>query len=106
MIAVRYLEEKGYQILERNFRCRYAEIDIIAKKEEMIIFFEVKYRKNALAGSSLEAVDYRKQKRISKAALYFLARQGTLEVPCRFDVIGIDGTEIVHVEHAFEYTGA
>ena len=103
--AVRYLSEQGYSILERNYRNHYGEIDIIANKDHVLVFVEVKYRSTDVYGDPLEAVDTYKQRRICRAALYYYSRQrNRREMPCRFDVIAIygDGT-IRHIEDAFEY---
>ena len=105
--AVRYLEEHGYQIIKRNYRNRYGEIDIIAELGNVLVFVEVKYRRAGDYGDPLEAVDIRKQRRISKAALYYYSGYGHgWNRPCRFDVVAIygDGT-IRHVENAFEFQG-
>ena len=59
-----YLTKKGYQIIERNYRCRIGEIDIIAIERDCLCFIEVKYRKNEKTGDPLEAVDKRKQQKI------------------------------------------
>ena len=56
-IAGRFLEKKGFQILEYNYRCRAGEIDLIARDREYLVFCEVKYRRTKSAGSELEAVD-------------------------------------------------
>ena len=104
-IAGAYLEKMGYQILEYNFRCRYAEIDIVAKDGDVLVFCEVKYRSGKDADTSLEAVDFRKQKKISRAALYYLFRYGSEEVQCRFDVIGSTDQKITLIKNAFDYTG-
>lgn len=102
--AAEYLAQKGYQILERNFYSRQGEIDIIARDGKYLVFVEVKYRKSDSGGHPLEAVDIRKQKRICRTADWFCYRHGYLEgIPCRFDVIGIMGEEIVHVKDAFYY---
>lgn len=105
--AAEYLRGKGYGILARNFRCRYGEIDIIAEKDGILVFLEVKYRGSACCGTPLEAVDARKQRRVCKAAMYYYAGHGYRDGrPCRFDVIGIDGEGTVrHVENAFEFQG-
>lgn len=103
-LAVRYLKECGYEILERNYRNSYGEIDVIAKKNEFIVFTEIKFRADNAYGDPLEAVDLRKQHRIIKVALYYYMRKGySQNVPCRFDVIAIygDGT-IRHEQNAFE----
>ena len=110
-IAAAYLEEKGYRILEKNYRNRSGEIDLIAETidqdEQIFVFVEVKYRKNTACGHPAEAVSYAKQKKISNTAMYYLLRHGLMpDTPCRFDVIAIygDGT-IWHMENAFEFCG-
>jgi len=104
-IAADYLRGKGYRILTRNFRSRYGEIDIVARKGPLLVIAEVKYRGSDSCGGSLGAVDRGKQRRICKTVLYYYMRHGYgTDVPCRFDVIGIQGDgRIVHVENAFEF---
>ena len=100
--AEEYLIKKGYKILERNFRNRSGEIDIIAKDGEYFCFVEVKYRTTNDFGSPLEAVDYRKQNQIRKVAMYYLMKNKLSEwTPCRFDVIGFEGEKMTHIENAF-----
>lgn len=100
--AAKYLEEKGYRILERNFYSRFGEIDLIARDGKYLVFIEVKYRASVRGGHPLEVVDSRKQNRIRKSAYFYLMRYGFLEnTACRFDVIGILGEEITHIENAF-----
>lgn len=102
--AVAYLEGKGYHILERNYQNRYGEIDIIAKdKDGVVVYFEIKFRRNSRYGEPVEAVDARKQKKICKTALYHYSGHGYMDCSCRFDVIGICGEQIEHIEHAFEF---
>lgn len=101
-IAGEYLKLQGYEILAYNFRCRYGEVDIVAKDGEYLVFCEVKYRKNIRKGSLLEAVTPEKQKKISKAALYYVTTRHQEMLPCRFDVVGILGNEIEIVKNAFE----
>lgn len=100
-----FLEKKGYQIREYNFRCRYGEIDIVAQEGEYLVFCEVKYRCHAEETQPLEAVDLRKQKRISRAALFYITQRGHTDILCRFDVIGITEKEIVLIQNAFDYIG-
>lgn len=105
--AVFYLLNEGYQILERNYANRYGEIDIIAKdKNYIIVYIEVKYRKNNKYGTPFEAITYRKRKQISETSLYHRMKEGYPEdMPCRFDVIGIFGDgSIVHIKNAFDFT--
>lgn len=101
-----YLMEQGYTLLEKNYRNRYGEIDLIATDTDgTIVYFEIKYRSNNDAGDPLEAVNVNKQRRISRTALHHYAYHGYAEnKPCRFDVIGIygDGT-IRHIKNAFEF---
>ena len=77
MRAAACLEEKGYRILERNYRCGHGEVDLIASKDGWIVFVEVKYRKTNSMGLPQEAVNRRKQQRISRAASFFIL-QNTL----------------------------
>lgn len=106
-IAVGYLEKKGYRILERNYRCRYGEIDVIAFKDGVLVVAEVKYRSNDRCGEPAEAVDVRKQRRICRVTMDYLMRHKYFcEKPCRFDVISIyGGGEIKHIENAFYFQG-
>ena len=108
-LAGAYLESIGYQITAYNYRCRKGEIDLIARDGEYLVFCEVKYRSDLSKGTPEEAVDHRKQKRISGCALYYLVTHGLTDVPCRFDVIGILGRggkpQITHYKNAFAYVG-
>lgn len=96
-----YLEQQGYKILEYNYRCRFGEIDIIARDEDYIVFCEVKYRSNQLKGSPLEAVNVRKQRTIFRCASWYLAEHHLGDTACRFDVMGIEDTKITHIKNAF-----
>lgn len=101
--AAEFLIAQGYNILERNFTCRQGEIDIIARDGEYICFVEVKYRAGKTAGEAAEAVDRRKQRKILRVARFYLMRHGMSEwTPCRFDVVAMDGTDIMLYKHAFE----
>lgn len=105
-LAAEYLENRGLFILEKNYRCRQGEIDLIARDDEYLVFVEVKYRRGEEKGVSLEAVDGRKQKRICKAARYYLACSvGNMDISCRFDVVGIDGKEekVSWIKNAFDF---
>lgn len=103
-IAGEYLADLGYKILECNFRCRAGEIDIIAEENGYLVFCEVKYRSREQTGHPLEAVDARKQKTLSKCALYYLAKEQKTDCLCRFDVIGIQGKDIILIKNAFDYS--
>ncbi len=99
-LAVDYLNKKGYKILEKNFRTKLGEIDIIAKDGNFIVIVEVKRRFSDKFGEPELAVNYRKQQKLKKLALYYLKHIGK-EYPVRFDVIAIKGSEIHHIEDAF-----
>lgn len=104
--AVRFLQEEGYTVLERNFRSRVGEIDIIALDGEYLVFIEVKYRKTAGSGYPEEAVGAAKQRRISRAAEYYCMIRGiSPDAGIRFDVIAIDGGQIRCFKNAFPYCG-
>ena len=103
-IACHYLEGQGLRILERNYRICQGEVDIIAWEENVLVFIEVKYRKNRLYGEPAEAVSFLKQKKISKVARqYCYVRRMDKQV--RFDVISICAEEITWYKDAFPYRG-
>ncbi len=88
-IAAVYLRKKGYRIVERNYRCRYGEIDIIAMDAGDIVFVEVKSRKSESFGSPEEAVSIVKQKKISNVALNYLQEKGITDHNARFDIVAV-----------------
>ena len=105
-IAVRYLRRKKYSIIQRNYRCRFGEIDIIARRKKVLVFVEVKTRRSYAFGSPLEAVSLKKQRAISAVAQEYLQHEGPNASAGRFDVIAVhlngDHPEIEHIENAFE----
>jgi len=105
-LAVVFLLERGYRILNRNWRVKSGEIDIIAEYGRYLIFCEVKSRSSLRYGSGAEAVDARKQQRILRTAMLYLQRYNRLSSLCRFDVIEIlmtspEHPEIRHIQNAF-----
>lgn len=105
-IAAGYLTGQGYRIVEQNYRNHFGEIDLIAKdRDGTLVYCEIKYRSDTASGDPLEAVDRRKQKRLSRTAEYHYAYYGhETGLPCRFDVIGIYGDgSIRHIKNAFEF---
>lgn len=102
--ACEYLKKQGIVILQRNFRCRMGEIDIIARDKDCIVFAEVKYRKNNQCGEALGAVGYAKQKKICRCAeVYCMFHPKTFQI--RYDVIGITDTKVEWVKNAFSHIG-
>lgn len=105
-LSVVYLKKKKYKIRDINYRCPLGEIDIIARQNDTIVFIEVKTRTSIQYGYPREAVNYYKQKKISKVALYYLKKYDLFENNVRFDVIDIlvdtIDIEITHIINAFE----
>ena len=108
--AAEYLEKEGYRIIVRNFRCRMGEIDLIARKGSILVFAEVKLRKDASHGEPREFVTASKQQKLrTTAAWYLTGHEWAQELQARFDVIeiyapaGTEGTyRIEYLENAFE----
>ncbi len=104
--AAQFLLDEGYKIITRNYRIKTAEIDIIAEKDGVIVFVEVKTREDLNHGLPMEAVNKRKQKKIIEAARVFLQNESYFDCACRFDVIEVYAFGEVfsahHIENAFE----
>jgi putative endonuclease len=107
-IAAAFLEKKGYNILFRNYKCSFGEIDIIAKHKKILSFIEVKTRSTKKYGLPQEAVTSVKQTKISRVALEFVQRYKMDNRAARFDVVSVqslnDGYEVDLIENAFELT--
>nr|VFK52888.1 MAG: putative endonuclease [Candidatus Kentron sp. TUN]VFK53449.1 MAG: putative endonuclease [Candidatus Kentron sp. TUN]VFK59975.1 MAG: putative endonuclease [Candidatus Kentron sp. TUN] len=94
-LAENYLHDKGMKMLERNYRCKFGEIDLIMGEDAVdgdmtVVFVEVRFRSNSHFGTGLESVDSRKQRRIIMTAHHYLRQNPTLrDKPCRFDIISI-----------------
>ena len=100
--AARYLALCGYRILERNYFCRFGELDLIGEEDGILCFIEVKFRHSCGSGYPQEAVTPGKQRAIRKCAAHYLASKGyRQETPCRFDVVGICPPEIWLIRNAF-----
>ncbi len=101
-VAAEYLEERGCRVVERNYRCRCGEIDLIVRQGDMLVFVEVKFRRDRSMGDPQEAVNGAKQRRIRGAAMNYLAvRHLPPGVPSRFDVVSILGDQITWIPNAF-----
>lgn len=103
VIAKKYLLKNHYKIIEQNFTSKFGEIDLVAIKDGIIAFVEVKGRKNSDYSMPREAVTIYKQKKIITTAKFFLLKNRYDDVQCRFDVIEIisDDKIIKHIEDAF-----
>ena len=98
-----FLLGKKYRIIEKNYRRKTGEIDVIAEDPDRktLVFIEVKFRKSLRLGYPEEAVNPRKQQRIRRTAEWYLKEKGLFGRPCRFDVISIMNGEIRHIPNAF-----
>lgn len=107
-LVARFLEGRGFEILANNYRTRLGEVDIIAQKDDLLVFVEVKTRKHAYFPINM-VVTRGKQRKIIKAAKRFLLEKRVIDKVCRFDVatvlcdgsIGDDVREIDYIENAF-----
>ena len=88
-LSVEFLKRNGYYILSRNFRNRSGEIDIISRKDDLIIFIEIKSRYNYNHGSPIEAITYSKQKQIIKLCKFYMYINKLIKYNIRFDVIEV-----------------
>ncbi|MCR5650476.1 MAG: YraN family protein [Lachnospiraceae bacterium] len=103
-MAADFLQENGIRIIERNYRCRMGEIDIIGFDGDTRVFFEVKYRKNADSGHPCEAVGFTKQRTICRTADHYrMVKRLPVDMPYRFDIISISGSSVEWYKNAFEY---
>lgn len=100
-LACSHLRRKGFSLVERNFRLRFGEIDIIARKGSLLVFCEVKTRESVKYGRPFEAVTHSKQQRIRRLAEAYLAMKNPSFEDVRFDVISIEHGIVDHIENAF-----
>ena len=109
-LAAAFLREKGWRVLERNFRCRDGELDLICEDRITLVFVEVKARSGTVHGEPGEAVGRTKQARMIRAASRYLSREQAWSRSCRFDLVGIvfrDGqTDIEHWEDIIDARNA
>ena len=92
-LACEYLESKDIKLLERNFNCRFGEIDLIMQDNDSLVFVEVRYRRSNNFGSGAESITASKQSKLIKTASAYLQRHAKLnKYPARFDVVSITGS--------------
>lgn len=109
--AARYLKRKGFRILAHGLDSRLGELDIVAVDGRTIVFVEVKTRRSDEAGHPAEAIDARKEQRMTQSALAYLKAQRLLQYASRFDVVAVTWPEnarrptIEHYENAFSPVG-
>ncbi len=107
--AVAFLKERGFIVLERNYRCRQGEVDVIGIHDNCLVFVEVKYRKDNSRGVPEEAVGVSKQKKICHTSDYFrISHKKYFPLQVRYDVVAVTGDEsnIKWYRNAFMYQGS
>ncbi len=102
-LALRHLQHKGYELLEKNYRAQRCEIDLVMQHGETTVFIEVKARSSSLFGLGREAVTMKKQQNIVRAATAYAADHGLMEASLRFDVVevALPSGRVTHIENAF-----
>lgn len=105
-IAERWLQRSGWRVLQRRFRSGHRDIDLVVEREGTVVFVEVKARRRGTFGAPVEAVNWRKQKELTKSAQVWIDRHGREAEVYRFDVVGVlvqgDRVRVRHVEDAFQ----
>ena len=104
-VAERFYKKLGFRVLERNFRCKAGEIDLVARRGSVIVFCEVKTRRTDAFGDPAEAVRYAKQARLKRLAAMWLAQRRPGSIDIRFDVLSVivrrGRTYVRHIPDAF-----
>ena len=104
-LAAKFLEEKGYNIIERNYRFGHGELDIIAEKDNILIFIEVKTKKHGDFGAPINWIKRGKQLQMGRIARGYLYERNITDRDCRFDVVLVNWEhglwKIDHLENAF-----
>ena len=95
-LAAQFLESRGLVIVERNFRCRAGEVDLVARDGATLVFVEVRLRAGSAFGGAAASVDARKQAKVIRAAQYYLANHP--DQPCRCDVVALDRLAVERIE--------
>ena len=111
-LAAAFLELRGYTVIERNLRFGRLEIDLVARRHNLVAFVEVKYRRNSRGGGAGAAVGFAKQRDVETAAVGYLQRRGWKRVAVRFDVVTVETPHpeenalvLRHLEAAFPASG-
>jgi putative endonuclease len=100
-LAEDYLKRRRLQPIARNHRCRFGEIDLVMRDGATLVFVEVRYRRSDRFGTPAETVDRRKQQRLAAAASHYLQAHPTV-LPCRFDVVAVNGEDRIEwIKNAF-----
>ena len=101
-IAQNYLKKQGLRLITANFNCRYGELDLIMSESDVLVFVEVKFRRNKAFGGAIAAVSSSKQQKLTRTAQWYMQQNGLSNHQARFDVIAIEGAdEINWIKNAF-----
>lgn len=104
-IAERWLRRQGFRVLQRRYRNGHRDIDLVAERDNTVVFVEVKARRDDRFGGPLEAVNWRKRRELERSAKVWIDRHGKPDEAYRFDVIGVivdgDRVRVRHVQDAF-----
>jgi putative endonuclease len=100
-LAAAHLVHCGYRIVERNFRTKLGELDIIARDGSILVFVEVRSRTTAEYGQAIEMVNIHKQRKVTRMAWQYIKTRRPVFEMARFDVVGITAGELVHIKDAF-----
>jgi len=90
-LALKYLTKRKFTLEQRNFHCRYGEIDLIMWDQEYLVFIEVRYRASLNYGGALESIDHFKQRKLRRAAEFYLVSTKRNDCACRFDILCVNG---------------
>ena len=96
-LAACFLSQQGLRIIARNYRCRFGEIDLIAKDADAVVFVEVRMRRSSAFGGAIGSIDRHKQKKLTLTARHYLSRLAT-EPRCRFDAVLLDTLDAGRIE--------
>ena len=100
------LRALGFHIRDRNFVCRWGELDLVAEKDDLVCFVEVRMRSNAAWGDPSHTVSFGKQRRVVKAALHYMFQHDLSDRMIRFDVVSVVGrgpnAQLEHIPGAFD----
>ena len=97
-LAAQYLARQGLRVIAQNFHCRGGEIDLVCRDGKVLVFVEVRLRRNASYGGAAASITSTKQARIILAARHYLSAHSATESDCRFDCILLDGLEESRIE--------
>lgn len=104
-VAERWLQARGWRVLQRRYRSGHRDIDLIAQRDQLVAFVEVKARTGAVFGDPVEAVNWKKRNELVRSAVTWIERHGRPGESYRFDVIGVlvsgERVRVRHVENAF-----